>query len=260
MRRFGGLLAILGVRAVAPPLAAQQTTLGPCATPDSVAFRGNSRITDDLLRGDVGITPKRALSAQAVTRAIRNLFATAQFDDVQSSCELVGGRVLLVFSVKERPILSDIKVTGVEKLSASAVRDRIELLVGKPIDPALVARAAARIDSMYQASAYTLARVTVDTSRQEAATTLTFKVQEGNRTAVSGVDVQGNRALSDKAIVSGMSTRPEGFWWWRKGEFDPDKYSTDLAEKIPSLYANKGYIDMQIVRDTLVVDRDRGKA
>ena len=57
-----------------------------------------------------------------------------------------------------------------------------------------------------------------------------------------------------------MKTKPEGFLWFRKGEFDDDKYAGDLAERIPQLYAKRGFIDFQIVKDTLIVDRERGKA
>ncbi len=34
----------------------------------------------------------------------------------------------------------------------------------------------------------------------------------------------------------------------------------DLAERIPDLYAKQGYIDFQLVHDTLIVDRAIGKA
>ena len=57
-----------------------------------------------------------------------------------------------------------------------------------------------------------------------------------------------------------MKTKPEGFFWWRKGEFDEDKYAGDLGERIPALYAAQGYIDFQVVRDTMIVDRENGKA
>jgi outer membrane protein insertion porin family len=77
---------------------------------------------------------------------------------------------------------------------------------------------------------------------------------------VSGVDVQGNKRLTDKSIVSKMVTKPEGFWFWRKGEYDADKLAGDLTERIPEVYGNRGFIDMQVLRDTLIVDRARGKA
>src|SRR5207249_907391 len=53
---------------------------------------------------------------------------------------------------------------------------------------------------------------------------------------------------------------PEGFWWSQKGEFDDDKYASDLTEKLPQAYAKHGFIDMQLTGDTLIVDRERGKA
>ncbi len=43
------------------------------------------------------------------------------------------------------------------------MRDRVDLLIGKPIDPAQVAKDVARIDSLYQSEGYFLAKVTVDT-------------------------------------------------------------------------------------------------
>ena len=84
---------------------------------------------------------------------------------------------------------------------------------------------------------------------------LTFVVDEGRRLAVSGIRIQGNELLSDRAIVTDMQTRPEGFFWWKKGEFDDDKYASDLTEKIPQAYGKHGFIEAQVLRDTLVVDR-----
>jgi outer membrane protein insertion porin family len=89
---------------------------------------------------------------------------------------------------------------------------------------------------------------------------LLVKVDEGRRLAVSGVQVDGNQKMSDKEIVKAMKTRPEGFFWFRKGEFDEDKFAGDLGDRIPALYAKMGFIDFQVLRDTVIVDREHGKA
>src|SRR5262249_31343779 len=136
----------------------------------------------------------------------------------------------------------------------------IDLIVGKPIDPSQVARSVARIDSLYQSEGYYLARVKVDTIKDREATTLIFHVEEGRRLAVSGVEIVGNKALTDKENVAAMNTKPEAFLWWRNGEFDTDKYNEDLSKNIPKLYGQHGYIDMLVVSDTLIVDKDLGKA
>ncbi len=234
---------------------------GPCATPDSVVFHGNQRISETMLRGDAGISPGVALSSGVLQRAIKNLFATGQFDDVATSCNIAtNGKAILTFDMKERPVLSDVDVTGPDRLSINTVRDRVDLLVGRPVDPNQVARSVARIDSLYEAEGYPLVTVKVDTTVVNGQLRLTFRVNEGSRLAVSAIDVQGNRALSDKKVVDAMQTKPEGFWWWRKGEYDADKLAGDVTERIPQAYGQNGFIDMQVQKDTVVVDRGRGKA
>ena len=59
MRILRSALVVAGLLGVGSALGAQQASAGACATPDSVAFRGNHRITDDVLRNDVGIAMPR---------------------------------------------------------------------------------------------------------------------------------------------------------------------------------------------------------
>jgi outer membrane protein insertion porin family len=257
------LLALLGVLAAGSVAHAQDaaTPAGQCATPDSVAFRGNRRIKDDELRSDVGINPKTTINSRTLTRALHDLYATNQFDDVRESCDVQGGRAILVFTLAERRVLSDVTVTGADRVSPSSVKERVDLLIGKPIDPAQVAKDVTRIDSLYQSEGYYLARVRVDTTMNgEDGAVLNFHVDEGRRLAISGVQIVGNKALPAKTIVGALDTKPEGFFWWRNGEFDSDKYNEDLSKTIPQVYADHGYIDMSVVKDTVIIDRAKGKA
>src|SRR4051812_24979315 len=262
MRQMRLLLALLGLVATGSVAKAQDAAAGSCATPDSIAFRGNERIKDDELRSDVGITPKSTINSRVLKRAITGLYATNQFeDDIHASCEVVGGKAVLVFNLRERRVLREVSVSGTDKVSAGSVRDRVDILVEKPVDPAQVAKDVARIDSLYQAEGYYLAKVRVDTTLVgDDGARLDFHVDEGRRLAISGVEFVGNKALPAKTIVGAIATRPEGFFWWRNGEFDADKYAEDLAKTIPAVYASHGYIDMSVEKDTLIIDRDKGKA
>jgi outer membrane protein insertion porin family len=258
MRLF---LALLGLCAAGSAARAQGVATGPCTQPDSVAFRGNDRIKDDELRSDIGIQPKTPISSRTITDAVKKLYATNQFDEVNSGIDVIDGKCVLYFQMKERRVLSDVKVVGPDKVSSGSVRDRVDLLIGKPVDPAQVARDIARIDSLYQAEGYYLAKVRVDTALVgDDGASLTFHVDEGRRLAISGVEIVGNKAIPAGDIVHAISTKPEGFFWWRNGEFDSDKYNEDLSKNIPQLYAAHGYIDMAVVKDTLIIDRDKGKA
>src|SRR5687767_10966350 len=110
MRHLRLALACLMLAGTASAVSAQQTVaVGQCATPDSIAFRGQKNATDDLLRSGIGITPKSPINGRTLTKAIKDLYATNLFDDVSASCELVDGKALLVFSLRERPVLSDVR-------------------------------------------------------------------------------------------------------------------------------------------------------
>jgi outer membrane protein insertion porin family len=241
-------------------LAQEAPSGGICSKPDTVAFRGNARVTEAALRSDVGISPGSTLSVRTLQRAIKDLFATQQFDDVNVECRVTEGRVMLVITVAERPLLGDVDVRGPSRVQPGTVRDQVDILIGRPVDPAQIAKVVARIDSLYEAKGYYLADVRAETTHVEAGTKITFAVDEGRRLAVSGVRISGNKAINAKTLVGAMETQPEGFLWYKKGEFDDDKYAADLTEKLPGEYAKHGFIDMQLSRDSLIVDRGRGKA
>jgi outer membrane protein insertion porin family len=258
-RIFCVAVALLCVGASAR--AQDPASVGRCAAPDTIAYRGSTRTPDAALRAETGLAPG-AMNYRVIDRAIKALYALGQFEDVQAVCELESGgtRARLVFTLRERPLLNAVDVTGTDRLSRNEVRDRVDLLVGRPVDPAQVAHAVQRIDSLYQAKGYFLARVKPETTLVNGQVDLLFRVDEGRRLAVSGVDIKGNQGVSDKQVVSAMATKPEGFLWLRKGELDADKYAADVSEKIPALYAEKGFIDAQVLKDTVKVDREKGKA
>lgn len=266
MQRVSSVALALSLILAGAPLLAQDPSpaaaIGRCLVPDSIAVRGASRVSRDAVLATAGLLPGDSLNFPEIQRAIRDLFAMGDFDDVQVECGLPAGgtRTILLIDVKERPLLGVVTVEGPEALSKRSVEDRVELLIGRPVDPNGVAVAVRRIDSLYQSKGYYLARVRPDTSLVGDRLHLTFHVDEGRRLAISGTRVDGNKAVTDGEIIGVMSVKPEGFFWFRKGEFDEDKYATDLGERIPKLYAERGYVDFQLNRDTLLVDRDRGKA
>jgi outer membrane protein insertion porin family len=239
---------------------AQDTAVsGRCATPDTIVFVGATRTGDATIRAAAGLEPG-AVNYRTLQRAIKDIYATGQYDDVAASCELDNGKAALTITVKERPLLGAVDVVGPDRLSRNSVRDKVDLLVGKAVDPAQVAHAVKRIDSLYQANGYYLARVRPETTMVDGQVHLLFRVDEGRRLAVSGVRFEGNHTVPGKTVVGAMTTKPEGFFWWRKGDLDNDKFNADISEKIPGLFGSKGFIDAQVLQDTIMVDAERGKA
>ncbi|MEO8195058.1 MAG: outer membrane protein assembly factor BamA [Gemmatimonadales bacterium] len=241
----------------------QEGAPGACSTPDTIVVAENSRVTDATVRASAGIAAHTTLNFRDIQRAIRALFTTGQFEDVQVTCAVppAAPRTTLSIIVRERPVLSAYTVSGAERVSAKDVRERLTLAAGRPLDPSALALAVERADSLYEAKGYYLARVHVDTIPDgPGKIKIAFRVEEGRRLAISGLNVTGNRNVSAEDIASTMQSKPEGFLWFRKGEFDDSKYAADLSERIPQLYSSRGFIDFRILRDSLIIDRANGKA
>ena len=253
---------LLCLAAASAPALAQDSPLGSCAVPDSIAIRGNEHVDEATIRGDAGLVAGTTLDYRTIQRAIRAIFTSGQFDDVKIECSPAtpGGKTVIAITVKERPVLSDIRLAGVDRVSKKSVRDKIEIPEARPLNPALVTRAVERIDSLYESHGYYLARIRPETTLVGSQIRLTFNVEEGRRLAISGIRINGNEKISDRSIVKAMKTKPEGFLWFHKGGFDEDKFAGDLGDRLPELYGRHGYIDFQVVKDTMIVDRENGKA
>lgn len=245
--------------AVAARLSSQEPA-GACATPESITVVGAARNDTASVRASSGLATGQQLAVRDIQTAIKALYATGQFDDVQMTCRTAAtGRAGLTILVKERPLLASYRIIGADRVAAKAVKEKLAFPTGSPLDPGRIAKAIASADSIYEANGYYLASVKPESTITNGNLNINFRIDEGRRLAVSGIRINGNTRISDSDIVGAMATKPEGFLWLRNGELDDAKYAQDLSEKIPQLYASRGFIDFRILRDTLVVDRARGK-
>ncbi|HEX5385360.1 MAG TPA: outer membrane protein assembly factor BamA [Gemmatimonadales bacterium] len=228
---------------------------------DSIAVEGNARVSDAQIISNSGLAVHQRPNYRDIQRAITAIFGTGQFDDVTVEQHNVGGKLVLAIRVKERPLLDGWSLKGVERLPENNVRDQVRIGAGGPLDRAAVERSRAAIDSLYKRQGYYAAQVKVETLAQDSGhVRVVFDVAEGRRVAVSEVQIDGNRAFSDGQVVKHMATRPEGFWWFRKGEYSERKLDEDLRDRLPRWYAEHGYIDFQALGDSLVPDTTTGKA
>jgi len=250
----GGVLLLGG----STRLLAQDETL-PAV--DSVAVEGNVRLTASQIIGTSGIVVHQPINYRDIQRAITSLFRTGQFDDVLVQQRQDGDRLVLVIQLKERPVLEKWVVRGVLKVSEGDVKSRVKLTAGRPLDRNALEQSRAGIDSLYKHEGYYTATVkTIELAQAPGRVRLVFDIDEGERVALSQVVIHGNQHFSDKAVVKHMSTRPEGFWWFQKGDYDERKVEQDIRERLPRWYADQGFVDFQVTDDSLSADSAGGKA
>ena len=83
-----GLVAALALlAATAAPARAQNPAAGSLVRVDSIAARGNVRLAEQAVTGVAGIQPGTMNSGYDIQRAIKNLWATGQYEDIAVSVD-----------------------------------------------------------------------------------------------------------------------------------------------------------------------------
>ncbi|MEX2527379.1 MAG: outer membrane protein assembly factor BamA [Gemmatimonadota bacterium] len=232
---------------------------------DSVEVRGAERLSEMVVLGTSALRAGTDISYRDIQQAIKTLWGTGQFDDVQILAR--GGDedpVILTIQVQERPLLGRVTFQGLTSLNHGEVRDTVNLQSGQPYSPSRVADASAYIRDELARQGIPFVRID---SRLEAIPDrpdyemeLILDVLQGERVTVAQVEFQGNEAYSDGDLRGVLSTRQEGFWWFRTGRYEERQLEEDLTEALPEFYASDGYLDFQVLGDTLIIDDVTGKA
>ncbi|MBR9989361.1 MAG: outer membrane protein assembly factor BamA [Gemmatimonadetes bacterium] len=265
---FWRAAALAAALLVAPALAAPAVAQDPTGVAvGSVEITGNRRVPADQILTTVGMQQGDTVMAAQLDDAMRRLLATGQFRDVQvfaiSDPANPAAPVTLRFQVEEQPMVAQIQFLGLENLSASMLRDTVGLRAGRPYEPSRAVRAEAMARQLLAEKGFRVRSIEHRLEPLAAGSdevSLIFDVEEGQRVAISEIEFVGNQAFSDSRLRDEMSTKREGFWWFRSGTFDDEQLREDMRGALPSFYASNGYIDAAIVGDSLVVDDETGKA
>src|SRR5688500_865024 len=232
---------------------------------DSVAVEGAVRQTAAEIQIVAGLNAGEQIGYRDIQRAMHRLWETGQFRDVRIEArphEGVLDGVILAIVVQEQPIVAAITFRGLEHADGDQVRDTVGLARGEPLDPALIAEAESMIRDQLTQEGFA-ARVEhrvepIEGSPNEVR--LVFDVEEGTRVAIAEIDFVGNETFPEDELIDVMSTKQEGFLWFRPGTFDPEVLRADLRQALPDFYGSWGFIDFAVTGDTLIVDPRSGKA
>jgi outer membrane protein insertion porin family len=234
---------------------------------DAVSVQGNQRLGDDAVLSSAGIRLGDRITYREIQGIIRRLWVTNQFSDVQVYAEPMTPDdpqtgVRLIIEVVEQPFVTAVEFRGLEQVRPRTVRDSVGLRAGQPYDPARAAQAENLVRELLADRGIRLRSIEhrLDpVAGAEGEYRLVFDVVEGERVAIAEVVFEGNEAFRQKDLERAMNTRREGFFWFRPGLFDEAVFRTDLRQNLPDFYARNGYIDFNILGDTLIVNPETGK-
>jgi outer membrane protein insertion porin family len=237
---------------------AQQPSEKPQAVIARIDFVGNRRIRTDTLKARIFTREGDAYNEETLRRDFQALWNTQFFEDVKLRVEDSPERPdakIVVFEVKERPVIRRIRYDGIHSVSESDILDRFKerkvgLTVESQFDPTRIKKAEVVLKELLGEHGRQFAKVTPQYERiaSSNAVILVFKVDEGPKVKVGRIKFTGNHAFSDRKIIRSMRhdrpyAIPLHFWYIPvlTKTYDREKLNEDMEVGIRGLYQDNGY-------------------
>ncbi len=239
---------------------------------ERIEFLGNRRIRSDTLKARIFSREGDAYNEETLRRDFQALWNTQFFEDVklrvEDSPERADGKII-IFDVKERPVIRRIRYDGIHSISESDILDRFKerkvgLTVESQFDPTKIKKAEVVLRELLGEHGRQFAKVTPQYERiaSSNAVILVFKIEEGPKVKVGHIKFTGNHAFSDRKLIRAMHhDRPYSIPLYLTEiavltkTYDRDKLSEDLEVGVRGLYQDNGYFKV-LVKDPILENVD----
>ncbi len=213
--------------------------------------------TSGLRVGDELVVP-----GDQTAKAISQLWSLRLFRDVQLVVdrELNEG-VFLKIRVVEYPRLERLVITGNDEFSEDELRTKIGIVKGQIVRTQDFDVMRRKLLRSYEEKGYMLATVTfreVPDTTSVNRTILNVEIDEGPEVEVAGISFTGNTRFTDSDLRGAMDETTQKSWWkfWSSNRFDRKNYEKD-KQLIVDLYRENGYLDAEVVSDSIWYGADR---
>ncbi len=234
------------------PAAAPIAPAAPVAPPEvdggtilSINVSGSQRIEPDTVRSYVQLRAGQPYTKALLDQALRDLFATELFADVQ----IRDNKGALTIEVKENPVINRVLFEGNKRLKEDKLTPEIKLAPRQIFTASKVRADVSRIIELYRRQGRYGAvvepkKVLLDQNRVD----VVYEITEGPKSKVRKINIIGNQVFSDSQVRAQMATRAAGLKTLLSSAttYDPDRLAYDQS-KLRQFYLTQGFADFRVI-------------
>ncbi|MBR0099436.1 MAG: outer membrane protein assembly factor BamA, partial [Treponema sp.] len=227
----------------------------------SVKFKGLKSVSSKEVDGVVSSFYGKKFSDELFADMMDRIYALDLFDEINPEAlpgDVKRTTVAITFSVKEKPIITRIIISGNKQIRTTELKDAMSSKEKDVYIPSKISIDERAIRDHYLEKGFTEAKVTSSIKQTSKGIEITFKVDEGRSTVISTIGFSGNKVISSKTLKKKLKLKEAGIL--NKGAFQESMLEAD-KQSILSYYANEGYIDASIVdvTQTTSINEKKGR-
>jgi outer membrane protein insertion porin family len=223
-----------------------------------VRFEGNRRTDPAALRAAIQTQPGKPLDPDQVDADIQALMKLGSLADVIVELEGSPANPVVVFRIRERPTVHEVKIEGNEELSADDLKDTVSLKANAVFDRSAAEKDLRAIQKKYVDDGYFLTEVTLRTAdAADGQVDVTYHVNEHAKVEIKEVRFVGNDHVRREDLLPFIQNREGGLLPWSGGgTFRADALDMD-AQSVQAVYLERGYVEVKVGKPSVQLSADR---
>jgi outer membrane protein insertion porin family len=190
---------------------------------------------------------------------LEKIYSMKYFESVEAEHEVLAGKNVLVFKMKEKPIVTKISFEGNDGLSDDDLKGQVKTKVFSILDATSVKNDIQALLKHYEEKGYFLAAVDYKEKKiNDENIELIFNIKEFDKVKVKKVSFLGNKAFKDEEIKSILQTQEDSLFSGLSGSgnFKEINFQNDI-ERLKYFYRMKGYLQINIGSPEITVSEDK---
>lgn len=223
-----------------------------------IKVSGNRRIEEEVIRLNLNLNTGDIYSQNAIRKSIKSLHDLRFFEQITVEAEEVDKGLLLNFSVLEKPVVIDLRISGNDKLKDNSILEVITVKEGKIIDLNQVEESKNAILGTYSKNGFVATGVDYEIEpRGEGTVSVLYKISEGNTAYIKKVSLTGNDSIESKEIKKRLYSKTKYFlsFLTRRGLYNIEEINRD-SDRIRAAYLDRGYLDVKVSEPEISYDDD----
>lgn len=221
----------------------------------NISVEGTERVDPATVISYMQISPGDSYTQESLSEALKRLYATGLFADVNLRQE--GNNLVVV--VAENPVINRVVFEGNEEIEDTELAGEVSSRPRAVYIRNDVRRDVTRIQEIYRrtgnySAAVTPEIITLDQNRIN----LVFQIDEGPQSTIKGIKFIGNEAFDDAELRSVVSSKEDRWYRFLSSDdrYDPDRMAFD-QEMLRRFYLKNGYVDFNMVSANAELSPDK---
>lgn len=226
---------------------------------DSIEIVGNRKVESEAITEKLSTKPNLILDNYLLRKDLSRIYDMKYFEEVEAYQKKLGAKNILLFKVKEKPIISKISFEGNDEINEDDLKEQIKTKEFNILDVSTLKNDVLLLQKHYEEKGYFLALVNYELSENEnGSIEVKFKVKEWDKVRVKRITFLGNKAISDEELKGFMQTREETYFSFLSGSgnFKEINFQTDI-ERLKYFYKTRGYLQVNVQNPEVTASEDK---